>query len=92
MVLIVLSIVQVTWSLSLAFVPCEIGERLTAAFITIFDNLCDLDWYVYPIGMQKALPLIMLNAHELITVECFGEISCTRGVFKSVSKFRIQLL
>lgn len=82
----VLSIVQVVWSLSLAFVPCEIGERLTAAFIAIFEDLCALDWYMYPIEMQKVLPLIMLNAHELITIECFGEISCTRDVFKSVSK------
>lgn len=76
------------WSAGLAFIPCELGERLTAAFIGISDDISNLDWHAYPIGMQKALPLVIINAQELITLECFGEISCTRGVFKSVSKYK----
>lgn len=95
---------QVGWSMSLAFVPCELGnramieiywrilyvinilgERVTAAYIAVCDAIDKLDWYAYPIEMQKTLPFILINAQQPVTLKCFGSISCGREVFKRVS-------
>lgn len=69
----------------LAFVPCELGERVSAAYIEVCDVICKLDWYAFPCEMQKLLPFIMVNAQQPVTLKCFGSISCAREVFKRVS-------
>lgn len=84
-ILVVLSIVQTIWSSGLAFIPCELGERVTGAFLEICDGISVLDWYAFPIEIQKTLPIIMINAQEPVALECFGSISCGRDIFKAVS-------
>lgn len=65
---------------------------MTAAYYEICDDICDFDWYAYPIEMQKILPLIMINAQEPVVLECFGKISCARDVFKSVKHITLTHL
>lgn len=45
-----------------------------------------LDWYIFPIEMQKMLPTILIEAQQLVALECFGSILCSREVFKQVSE------
>lgn len=88
-----LSLVQIVWSTGLAFVPCEIGERITGAFFGVYDSLNEgLDWYLFPIETQKMLILILINAQAPVTVECFGSISCQRDIFKRVCSEHTAIL
>lgn len=89
-ILIVWSLVQITWPIGMAFVPCEMGERTTGAFDGISDDIEAFDWYAFPIKTQKILPLIMVYAQEPVYYECFGSITCGRFLFKRVSKMQIN--
>lgn len=64
----------------------ELGERISKAFSEVFDEIDRLDWYKLPIELQKILPIILLDAQQLVVLECFGSISCSREVFKKVSE------
>lgn len=69
----------------LVFSTCEIGQRFTKAFDEIDREIEQLDWYLFPIEIQRILPTIIINAQEPIVIECFGIISCNRDQFKKVS-------
>lgn len=43
-----------------------------------------LDWYRFPIKLQKMLPIILIDAQQLVALDCFGSITCSREVFKQV--------
>lgn len=64
---------------TLLFVACELSHRMTCAFDTVNVYIEQLNWYLFPIEVKRMLPMIIATA-----LECFGSISCTRGVLKSV--------
>lgn len=71
--------------LILAFIACEIGQRTSNAFDNIDFSMKQFDWYLLPIEIKQMLPMIISIAHQPVSLECFGSISCTREVFKNVS-------
>lgn len=66
------------------FIACELGQRMSDAFEQIDITIGQLHWYLYPFGIQQMLPTIIVNAHQPISLECFGGIACTRDIFKNV--------
>lgn len=74
------------------FIACELGQRTTDAFDGINDKIDQLNWYLFPIEIQRTLPMILANAQEPVTFECFGSFNCTREVFKIVSFRKIDKL
>lgn len=92
-VLVALSLVQIVWSTGLTFIPCEVGERTSAAFFEVYDSInLDLDWYLFPIETQKMLPIILINTQTPVAIEIFGSISCKRDSFKRVSSQHTAIL
>lgn len=83
-ILLVISVVQLGWSSSLTFIPCELSERISIAFFDVCDAVDELDFYLFPIGMQKMLPIVLLNSQAPIALRCFGSVFCGRDVFKKV--------
>lgn len=74
------------FALATVFIACEIGHRMSEAFEEMIDFTIDQwDWYRLPREIRLVLPMIMLNAQQPITLECFGSIKCSREVFKNVS-------
>lgn len=69
---------------TLLFVACELSHRMTCAFDTVNVYIEQLNWYLFPIEVKRMLPMIIATAQEKVALECFGSISCTRGVLKSV--------
>lgn len=72
------------FALALVFIVCELGQRMTNAFDKINSSINNLNWCLLPMNMKRMLPLIIANAQQPVTLECFGEIACTREVFKNV--------
>lgn len=76
---------EMFWALNIIFICCECGERVSNAFEEINDAIDELDWYLYPIEVQKILPTIIMHAQMPVIFKCFGNIACTRAFFKTVS-------
>lgn len=78
----------------IVFVPCECGQRLTNGFHEVTDFFeKEMDWYLFPIEIQKLLPIIISNTHIPIVVDCFEVFDGSREQFKRVNRpcsMRIQ--
>lgn len=84
---ITVAILQIKWSIGLAFFACELGQRITNAFADIDEVLLiELNWYSLPFPTKKMLPIIMSNTQRIVELKCFGSIVCGRDVFKKVSE------
>lgn len=70
---------------------CDFGERVSNAFEEIHDTIAQFEWYAFPVKMQKLLPVMFIVAEHEVSVEVFGNVSCTREIFKKVSKFYLLL-
>lgn len=70
---------------------CEIGQRFTANFSEISDTIDKLNWYKFPIYVQRIWPTIIHVAQQELAIECFGSVLCVREAFKSVSITTILL-
>lgn len=64
---------------------CEMGERVCDMFSAIDETMDEIDWYLYPIDVQRMLPAIMIVAQKQIYVEFFGSITASRETFRQVS-------
>lgn len=65
-------------------IACELGHRMNCSFERILFTIEQFDWYLFPIEIQRMLPLIIAIAQQPVTLECFGSIECSRQVFKNV--------
>lgn len=86
MVLIVL-LCEMAWSFVSVFVVCEFGQKVCDAFFEIDDEICQLDWYLFSIEIQKILLTLMINTQKPVSLGVFGNITCDREDFKKVRKF-----
>lgn len=68
------------------FIPCEMCERAGNLFDDVDNEIVQLDWYSFPLEIQKLLPILMINTQEAVIIKCFGSVACTRWQFKKVSR------
>lgn len=71
-------------ALTAVFIACELSQRMNDAFDGIDATIAQFDWYLFPIKIQRTLPMIIANAQQPVTLECFGSIVCSRQVFGKV--------
>lgn len=83
--MVIFLISDITWSFGAVFVCCELCQRAINACADVGDDFSTLDWYLYPIGIQKILLQIETNIHKLPEFQCFGNITCERIAVKQVS-------
>lgn len=79
------SILYAVCSFGLVFNACEISQRSCDALNEMDDDIGQLDWYLCPAGIQRMLPIIMVNSQQPVIIKCFGSIACSRETFKEVS-------
>lgn len=75
---------SLVWSFAIIFVVCEFGQQLTHQFVLFDEELCQFNWYLLPIELQRMLVIIMANAQQASFMQGYGNIQCTRGSFKQV--------
>lgn len=79
-----MSIATLVWLSTFLFVFCEFGERVSEAFEESYDVIGQLDWYAFPMNLQKMLHIIIISVQEPVTLKSFGNIPCAREQAKRV--------
>lgn len=67
------------------FFACELGQRVTNAYEEIDDKIDHFNWNLYPMKIQRLLPILMMNTQQRMEIMCFGSRACTRETFRKVS-------
>lgn len=81
---IIQTVLLVFVSLFPFFVFCHFGGNLTYQFENVGDNLYQLEWYEYPMEVQKRLPIIIASTQKSIYMRGYGDTRSTYSVFKKV--------
>lgn len=72
-------------SLTMVFIACELGQRLSNSFTNVENDLNQVDWYLLPVDQQRIWQMLITYAQEPIAVKFFGSVSCSRLQFRKVS-------
>lgn len=72
------------WAFILVFSCCELGQQFSNGFQSLEDKFYRIKWYLMPIGIQKLLPIFMLQTQNTFVVKFFGSYMCSREQFKKV--------
>lgn len=83
MMLIVMAF-EVFYSFCVVFITCELGERLMNEYADIEYVICQFDWYLLPLEVQRQLTTIVINAQHPVVVQCFGSTNTSRESFQQV--------
>ena len=83
--------VQVIYAFGVLLITCELGQQINLAFIDCSDMIDQFDWYLFPIEIQRMLPLILNFAQQPIEVKCFGSAACDRETFKYVRVYTNEI-
>lgn len=75
---------------------CLYGSMTTQRFESLNEFVYQLDWYRYPINVQKSLLLVIAMTNEEIYIESYFSTQCTRAKLQAVcvllkQKFRIAI-
>lgn len=73
-----------SYAFGLVFICCELGQRVSGSFTEINSAVDHLNWYLFPMTVQRIMPIIINNAQQPIEIECFGSVRCNRKSFKEV--------
>lgn len=76
---------EIFWAFAFIFFFCEFGERVSYGFEEINDTLNNLDWYLFPIEIQRMIPTTMIFFQAPVVVRIVGSFACSRYVFDRVS-------
>lgn len=68
----------------LIFLLCELGETVTNQHELLNDELCQCDWYLFSVGMQKLLVIFISLTQQPVLIRGFANIQCVRDTFKRV--------
>lgn len=79
------------WSFVVIFCVCEFGHQLTQEFEMFDEKLCQFNWYLLPIELQRMFVIVMANAQQPNVMQGFGNIQCTRDSFKQVRDVHCSL-
>lgn len=87
---IITPIVLTLFPIAFIFFFCEFGEMLTNQFNVFDEELCQCDWYAFPVEIQRMLVIVMINTQQTTALRGYANTFCTRDFFKKV--FNIQNL
>lgn len=76
----------------LAFMTCDIGQRLFDTFGKIEYEFGQMDWYLFPIEIQRMLSNLLIGVQMPMLVGCFGIAEGSREQFKKVSQTFIIII
>ena len=69
----------------LIFACYDSGELMTNQFEIFDKQLCECNWYLFSIEMQRILVIFITITKQPTIIRCYGNIEITRETFKKVS-------
>lgn len=82
--MLVIALGYALYSFGLLFIACEIAQSGCDAVNSFDLDIGQIDWYLYPIQMQKILPAVMNMAQKPVEFIWFGSMAADRDTFKKV--------
>lgn len=79
-------------SLSTSFVLCYSGSRGSQTLISCGDAAYNVDWYSYPVNMQKITQLLIQRSQRTTRFKGLKILSCTIETFGKVSTKKINFV
>lgn len=79
------SIISFVVTVGWIFCFCHFGSQTTERFENIGIFVYELNWYRYPIELQKHLQMIILSSQKGCYIEGYCNTQCTRETFKQVN-------
>ena len=73
------------WPFALICFVCECGEMLTTRFNELGDQLCQCNWYLFPVEMQRMFVIVVVDAQQPTIIRGFDNAPCARDTFKKVT-------
>lgn len=83
--MLLIVIIEISYAFGILFTLTELFQRIILAFDENNDMINQFEWYLFPIEIQRLLPMTMMFAQKSIQVKSFGSKACDRETFKSVS-------
>lgn len=83
---LVIAIAELFVSIIFLLAACELAGRMSTGFDDLNYTINKFNWYLFPLEMQRALPVVMINAQQTVGYECFGSIIIDRDTLKKVSR------
>lgn len=72
------------WAFAFVVFFCEFGHRVFNAFDDLNIAIDQFDWFLFPIEIQKMLPLVMSGCQKPCCIKGFGDFLCIRDTSKKV--------
>lgn len=66
------------------YLICYFGDEVASHFRSISDSMYQSDWYLFSLEMKKSMIMVLAAAQKPVYICKFGQIHCTREIFKSV--------
>lgn len=67
---------------------CYLGDNFTEKFIGLEKVAYEIDWFMFPVEVQKDLAYIMLVASKEVYLRGFGRVYCSLEMLMEVSFFQ----
>ena len=80
------TMVKVNSSFGILLIACELCQQTNQAFDECSDMVKQFDWYLFPVEIQRTMPMILYFTQQPIELICFGSWPCNRETFKYVSE------
>lgn len=78
------TLLMVFWTFFGHFFVCEIGEFIICQFEMFNSELCQCNWYLCSIKMQRMLMVFISITQQPTIIQTIGHQLCARSTFKSV--------
>lgn len=89
---IVFTSLMIFWSFVALLGFCTMGEILTQQFDQFYDELCNQNWYSFPVELQQMLVMFIRIAQKSVTIHGSATTLYRLQAFKEASIFGIQIL
>lgn len=81
---LMIAILIVVYAFGVLFIACELGQRISLAFVECSQMIDQFKWYAFPAKVQRMLPMILKFNQQPFEIKCFGNMKCNRDTFKYV--------
>lgn len=85
MAVLLVAACQIIFAFGGIFMTCELGQRINLAFDECNEIINQFKWYLFPVKIQRMLPIILHYNQQPVDIKVFGSIACDRETFKYVS-------
>ena len=82
---LLITMLEAIYAFGVLLIACELCGGNNQAYDECSDMVDQLDWYLFPIEIQRMMPTILHFTQQPIEIKCFGSTACNREVFKYVS-------